>query len=488
MRDWIQASANPDHPRVLAPLRLFAVLGTWMEADVVAATIRNAVTQGCERIYLVDNGSSDDTVRIARAEGAVLARSFKTERYSESLRLRHMNDVVAEVSDAEATRSLWWLFLDADEFPHGPRGLTLRQYLATLDLRFRVVGMRFIDHYPSASPANVEGRHPLDYQPLAEELAYPMCPSGHRKHSLQRFDRGAPPIECGPGFHVAKCEEPLYEPAQPAFLHHFPYRDRQLTQRRLEALWTKNRDGVLRATEALDTHMLARVRSLDAVYAGDWASVHNFIALDPMAKTLEAPPPATGVHPRPWTEIVGPDHVRVQRWYSLQGVWNYGTLPRFNYGDDTTYRQGMAFLDGHGDIEDWGCGFAHARTFVSTSRYRGVDGSGSAADVIADLTTYRTTVDCIFMRHVLEHNFEWRQILANAVASFQRRMVVVIFTPFAATTHRIVSATEVTAVPVPDIAFRKADLTRCFAGCRYREESCRTRTQYGTEHVFYLEK
>lgn len=244
MSDWIVAVPNPPGAKALLHFRMFAVLGTWMEADVVAATIRNAVAQGCERVYLVDNGSPDDTVEVALAEGAILARSFPTERYDEGLRLRHMNAVVSEVSEAEADQHIWWLFLDADEFPHGPWGMTMREYLKTLDEQFRVVGTRFFDHYPSGNPAYEAGRHPLDFQPLCEELTYPMCPSRHRKHPLQRYGRNAAPIECGRGFHLARCEEQLYEPSQPAFLHHFPFRERDITRRRLEALWAKKPNGI----------------------------------------------------------------------------------------------------------------------------------------------------------------------------------------------------------------------------------------------------
>src|SRR5688572_8028515 len=111
MSDWIVAAPNPAEARTLPHVRLFGVLGTWMEADIVAANIRNAITQGCERVYLVDNGSPDETVAIAVAEGAILARSFTTERYDEHLRLRHMNDVVIEVSESEPDQHLWWHFL-----------------------------------------------------------------------------------------------------------------------------------------------------------------------------------------------------------------------------------------------------------------------------------------------------------------------------------------------------------------------------------------
>ena len=64
-----------------------------------------------------------------------------------------------------------------------------------------------------------------------------MCDAGHRKHPLQRYDRGAASIECGPGFHGVGCAEALYEPAQPVFLHHFPFREEGSTRRRLALLW-----------------------------------------------------------------------------------------------------------------------------------------------------------------------------------------------------------------------------------------------------------
>ena len=302
---WITALPNTPSPRTLPHFRMFGVLGTWTEADVVSATVRNAMTQGCERVYVVDNSSLDNTVEVAVQEGAILARSFETDQYDERLRLQHMNAVVSEVSEAEGDDHIWWLFLDADEFHHGPSGMTLFEYLETLDDRFRVVGTRFFDHYPSTSPQYVPGRHPLDFQPLCEELAFAMCPSLHRKHPLLRYDREAAPIEADRGFHLASCSVPLYEPAQPAFLHHFPFRDREVTTRRLEALWTKDQNGVGRALESHDTcmHMLARFRSLEAVYAQDWARVHNFMALAPDPAALVSPPPPLGVILKPWTDL-----------------------------------------------------------------------------------------------------------------------------------------------------------------------------------------
>src|SRR5262249_58377311 len=88
--------------------------------------------------------------------------------------------------------------------------------------------------------------------------------------------RGAPPIECAVGFHRARSDErPLLEPVAPVFLHHFPFRERDMTERRLRALFDVAAGDPAR-TE-LDGfaawHMSARFRSLEAVYAQNWKAV-----------------------------------------------------------------------------------------------------------------------------------------------------------------------------------------------------------------------
>ena len=215
---------------------------------------------------------------------------------------------------------------------------------------------------------------------------------------------------------------------------------------------------------------------MDAVYAQEWAKVENFVALDALNNVVNAP--SSGVNPRPWFEMVETEHHPVLRWYSLPmvGAWNYQNVETFHYGDDVSYRRGIAFLDGHGTIEDWGCGFAHARTFVTRSPYVGVDGSSKWADKIADLRDYTSDVDCIFMRHILEHNVDWKRILANAIRSFKKRMVLVIFTPLSEMTRAIAASMTVTSFPVPDIAFKREDLTEYFAHLKYSEESLKKRT------------
>ena len=169
---------------------------------------------------------------------------------------------------------------------------------------------------------------------------------------------------------------------------------------------------------------------------------------------------------------------------TIVGRWQYGNAAPFPYGDDVTYRKAIAYLDGHGTIEDWGAGTGYARRFVRQSAYRAIDGSPSLeVDGVVDLRTYRSEAECILLRHVLEHNADWQRILENALRSFRRRMVLVVFTPFAAETQEIASWQG-----IPDLAFRKDELVAHFEGLAWREETVATNTEYLREHVFYLER
>lgn len=111
----------------------------------------------------------------------------------------------------------------------------------------------------------------------------------------------------------------------------------------------------------------------------------------------------------------------IGRWDYSQGAPAYGT--------EVSYRVPAAFLDGCGSvIEDWGCGGAAARRFFTQSRYVGIDGSGPYADVVHDLREPRATdASGILLRHVLEHNFSWPDILWNAAESGAGRIAIVCF-------------------------------------------------------------
>jgi len=300
----ILPEANPPEAQPLEDFRFFAVLGTWMEEDIVEATVRNAFAQGVEAVFLVDNASTDETVDRAMAAGATLAESFATDAYEERVRILLMNAVVARVSFSSGASHIWWLWLDADEFPEGPAGLTIADYLRRLDRRFRVVGSTYYNHLPTAKPEYIPGFHPIDFQPLCEQFTsdfVPRCAQPHWKHPLQRFDREGPFVVSGAGFHTVsmRTRQPLYEPVGGIVTHHITYREESFTRSRMELMC----GGLARNAfnDAVGNRTIQRrFESLDAVYTQDWPRVNN----------LRGEEPNIGVRPRPW-----PDPKSTRRWY-----------------------------------------------------------------------------------------------------------------------------------------------------------------------------
>ncbi|MCK9351244.1 MAG: glycosyltransferase domain-containing protein [Candidatus Paceibacterota bacterium] len=171
------------------------------------------------------------------------------------------------------------------------------------------------------------------------------------------------------------------------------------------------------------------------------------------------------------------------RWYK-----NVGDMGAFRYGDTVTYGMAADFMADIEEVEDWGCGTGGFKRFYK-GKYVGVDGSANKfVDKVADLRVYRTNVDGIVMRHVLEHNYDWKPVLENAVASFNKKLCLIIFTPFSDATKQVAHNKKY-GVDVPDISFSKKDIEGCFAGLNFRrEENIKTKTGYGVEHIYFIEK
>jgi hypothetical protein len=115
---------------------------------------------------------------------------------------------------------------------------------------------------------------------------------------------------------------------------------------------------------------------------------------------------------------------------TLYGPWDYSEVTEpFPYDGTASYNVAGGWVSGHGTVEDWGCGVGWMRRFVD-GPYIGVDGAWSRfAEVQADLREYRSSVDCVVMRHVLEHNSDWRTIAANFAGSWTKRAALVLFIP-----------------------------------------------------------
>jgi hypothetical protein len=177
---------------------------------------------------------------------------------------------------------------------------------------------------------------------------------------------------------------------------------------------------------------------------------------------------------------------------SMLGKWDewyrkVGVAGPFRYGDTITYSLAGEFMKDMTEVEDWGCGTGGFRPFFK-GKYIGVDGSANPfVDKIADLRDYRSRVEGIVMRHVLEHNYDWERVLRNALESFQNKLCIIIFTPFVERTGEI-AHNQKFGVDVPDIAFNKGQIEGALYGLRWRMESHQTKTHYGVEHIYYIEK
>ena len=95
------------------------------------------------------------------------------------------------------------------------------------------------------------------------------------------------------------------------------------------------------------------------------------------------------------------------------------------------------------------------------------------------------------MRHVLEHNPNWTIILQNSLKSFNKRMVLTLFTPFQEKTRTIARHPNFnrTGVEMVDIGFARGDIITHFSELKWFSiENIKTATQYQIEHMFFLEK
>jgi len=299
--DHFGQQENPIKPQQLDDFRVFAVIKSWMDEDIIEATVRNALIQGAERVFLVDNASTDATVARAEAAGATVAEIYQSEAFDGRLVQPLVNAVVARESLLSGSEHVWWMLLDSDEFPEGPDGLTVREYLAGLDKRFRIAGASFMNHLPDHKPEYVPGFHPLDFQPLYypfEPLNHAPCTLGHWKHPLQRFDRHGQFIASNEGSHLAFASERLIEPSVGIVIHHFQYRDEARTRARLQLIHDTRRDEL--HSSAGWNSFERRRRSLEAVYTQRWDEVEV-----PPNRRSEA-----SRHPQPW-----PGAASVKRWY-----------------------------------------------------------------------------------------------------------------------------------------------------------------------------
>jgi hypothetical protein len=178
---------------------------------------------------------------------------------------------------------------------------------------------------------------------------------------------------------------------------------------------------------------------------------------------------------------------------TLYGPWEYRTQKQqWPYDDTASYRIMAEWLDGRGLVEDWGCGTAWLKTYLHDANYRGIDGAWSQwCDEQVDLRTYRSSVPNAAMRHVLEHNADWRSIAENFGASWTERAAVAFFIPPQPEDHDTAEGPD---WPVPDIGISGPDVVdllmlpgdHCeYVDLQYPPENT---IQWGWEGIWLMER
>lgn len=176
--------------------------------------------------------------------------------------------------------------------------------------------------------------------------------------------------------------------------------------------------------------------------------------------------------------------------YTNLNKWNYSKLTSENYrfyGKKLTYQLGNDFLKDCDIVEDWGSGGGGFLSFRADAV--GVDGSASPfTKKHADLVTYKSICDGIFMRHVLEHNYEWKNILDNALNSFTKKMCLITFIPFSYKTTLISFAKN--KVPNLSLGFEEflsvIDPHKSYIKIDYQKVKTNGFSKY--EEIFYITK
>lgn len=182
-------------------------------------------------------------------------------------------------------------------------------------------------------------------------------------------------------------------------------------------------------------------------------------------------------------------------------VWNKLYAKDANrqmFGDDTTAKIAAKWFAGLTTIEDWGCGHGGFKLYLPPStQYIGIDGSNSRhADIISDLEYFHSSnPDGILLRHVLEHNRNWELILKNALKSFEKKLCIILFTPFTNNETKVIAEYKNFfdgGMDIYDIAFKKLDILYPISAVPssifHVIPNIKTNTQYGEETMILVER
>lgn len=177
---------------------------------------------------------------------------------------------------------------------------------------------------------------------------------------------------------------------------------------------------------------------------------------------------------------------------SNRGKWQSFHQVNAMCGDETSYAMGTEWLRNCSFVEDWGCGtgcFSRLMKAVNPqARVIGLDGSPRDGAIEVDLVHHLSQIrpDGIFMRHVLEHNWRWREILDNALQSFKLRMALVLFTELEDVDRNIYDH----PIGVPVLCLSRRDLEERLNrnGLQFQATTFSSGTEFGSETIYRIER
>ena len=153
--------------------RVIALISTYNEGDIISEVLRHLIEDGVS-VYLIDNRSSDDTVREARRwlgrgliEIETYPKTAQSTAGSEEFRWEELllrKEELANTLDAD-----WFLHQDADEIRQAPWPVSLADAIRWADqLGYNCIDFAAID-FPPVDNGFRQGMDPATYFSYCEE-------------------------------------------------------------------------------------------------------------------------------------------------------------------------------------------------------------------------------------------------------------------------------------------------------------------------------
>ncbi len=167
--------------------RIIAILSTYNERRFIEATLQHHTAQGLE-VYLVDNESTDETVKLAErflGRGLVGIETWPRGETVHWGGLMERKEQLAATLDAD-----WFVHLDCDEFRFSQRHRTLAEGISELDAA-GYNAVNFIEFTFIPTIEDPDHDHPSFQQTMRSY--YPFLPSF--PHRLNAWKRQPGPVD-----------------------------------------------------------------------------------------------------------------------------------------------------------------------------------------------------------------------------------------------------------------------------------------------------